>query len=115
MHELSICQALLDQVEQLVREHQATGVAEIYVDIGPLSGVEADLLDQAFSIARAGTVAEHAQLHLARLPVRIRCPACASEHTVEPNQLLCPACENWRTEVIGGDEMLLRRVELLRA
>ena len=48
MHELSVCQGLLDQVTGIARQHQATGVARIRLRIGPLSGVEPQLLQQAF-------------------------------------------------------------------
>ena len=62
MHELSVCQGLLDQVAGIARQNQATGVKLIRLRIGPLSGVEPQLLEQAFPLARAGTIAERAEL-----------------------------------------------------
>ncbi len=112
MHELSLCQSLLDQVTALACQHQAERVAEIWVQCGPLAGVEPDLLQHAYSIARAGTVAEHAELHLESVPVIIHCPACHNESTTAPNHLTCPHCGHWQTRVIQGDALLLLRVEL---
>lgn len=112
MHELSICQALIEQVVQLADEHQAVSVTDIYLTIGPLSGVEPHLLEQAFPFAAAGTVAENAQLTIDKSPVKVYCHSCGKETIVAANKLLCGECGTWQTELRGGDEMILQRVEL---
>ena len=60
MHELSLCEDLMDQVLTIAKEHHAEKVVRIIVQIGPLSGIEPLLLESAFSISRAGTLAEEA-------------------------------------------------------
>lgn len=112
MHELSICQALLDQVENIASTHQATEVVDITVEIGALSGVVPELLHRAFEVARIGTVAAGAHLILKATPVIVRCSACEQEHLVDTNSLRCPNCEHWQTSVISGDELILRDVDL---
>jgi len=112
MHELAICQALLGEVTSLARSRGAISVTDIHVGIGPLSGVEADLLQDAFPIAAAGTVANAASLHLHRTVVRVKCTECDEETEVKVNQLVCGKCGDWRTTLIGGDELLLERVEM---
>ena len=57
MHEMSVCLALLDQVRAIAADRQAPRATRIELDIGPLSGVEADLLRNAWPIASAGTIA----------------------------------------------------------
>ena len=47
MHELSICQALIGQVEKVARENHAQRVVSIVIAVGPLSGVEPGLLERA--------------------------------------------------------------------
>ena len=66
MHEMSICQALMDQVERIATEQGAKQVDSIVLSIGPLSGVEPDLLSRAFEIARLQTVAENALLEISK-------------------------------------------------
>jgi hydrogenase nickel incorporation protein HypA/HybF len=112
MHELSICQALLRSVEAVAREHRARAVLAIELDVGALAGVEPALLESAFSIARAGTLAQAARLSLRSLPVRVRCLACGQETETAPNRLLCEACGSWNAQVVQGQELLLRNVEL---
>ena len=114
MHELAVCQALIGQVRDIARQHQATAVTAVNVRIGPLSGVEADLLEQAFPLASAGTVAEASRLVIEKLPIRVRCEACGAETLVEPNRLVCGRCGDWHTRLVSGDEMLLASVELTK-
>ncbi len=112
MHELSICQALIDQVESVARDHGATGVERILLQVGPLAGVEPALLQHAFPLAAAGTLAEHAELAIEPAKVRVRCNDCGTESDATPNRLLCAACGSYRTRLISGDELLLASLEL---
>jgi len=112
MHELSVCLALMQQVERIAREHEARSVDRIVLQIGPLSGVEARLLERAWPLASTGTVAEHAQLVIDTAPVRVRCTQCDAVSDVSPNRLLCSSCGDFRTRLISGDEMLLANLEM---
>ncbi len=112
MHELAICQSLMDQVTGIALERDAQCVISVVVGIGPLSGVEAQLLKNAYSVASAGTVAENAALVIECLPLRVRCTQCGSESEALPNKLICKQCGDWRTTLISGDEMMLMSVEL---
>lgn len=112
MHELSLCQSLLDRAHTLAREHHAISIRCLTVQIGPLSGVEPHLLAQAFPIARAGTLANDAHLVIEKLPLRVQCASCGAETDAEPNQLLCGSCGDYRTRLVSGDELLLMSIEL---
>ena len=112
MHELAICHALMTQVQGIAEERNASSVVAIVVGIGPLSGVEAPLLKNAYPIASAGTVAENARLVIEDLPVQVHCDQCGNESAVAANKLVCPHCNNWQTKLVSGDELLLMSVEL---
>lgn len=113
MHELSVCQGMMRQVHELARRHRAEKVCKIVVRIGPLSGVEPELLRQAFPIASAGTLAEAAELVLEQDPLRVTCQVCGAETSARPNRLLCGECGSWQTRLISGDELLLASVEFI--
>ncbi len=112
MHELSVCLALLDQVRAIAHEHGAVAVTRIEVKVGPLSGVEADLLQHAYPLAVAGTIAENAELALETADIVVRCEQCGVESAAAANRLLCGSCGDYRTSVVSGDELILQRVEL---
>lgn len=112
MHELALCQSMMSQVETIAREHRAMRVTSITLGIGPLAGVETQLLKHAYPIASAGTVAEGAELLIEATPIRVHCNRCGEDSDALINRLVCGRCGDWRTELVSGDEMLLVSVEL---
>lgn len=115
MHELSICLSLLQQLETIAEQRNASAVERVFLKIGPLSGIEPHLLQRAYPLAVAGTVAENAELIIETADVVVTCTECGSESTVLPNRLLCANCGDFRTRVISGDDMILQRLELTTA
>jgi len=112
MHELSVCLALLDQVQSIARERGALRVERIVLRIGALSGVEAPLLENAYPLAAAGTIAEDAVLDIETAPVVVRCRDCGADTPALANRLVCGKCGGFRTDLVSGDEMLLAHLEL---
>jgi hydrogenase nickel incorporation protein HypA/HybF len=112
MHELSVCQDLMRQVEQVAAAHDARAVERIVLQIGELSGVEPPLLERAFTIAREGTLAAGAELEIRTGPVVVQCRECGGKSAVPANRLLCNYCGEWRVQVLEGEELLLLSVEL---
>jgi len=115
MHELSVCRSLLAEVERVARVNHAERVVTVSVRVGPLSGVDAGLLAQAFTIARGGGVAETAELVVEASPLRVRCRECAAESDATMIRFVCGVCGGWHTDLVSGDELTLMRVELLDA
>lgn len=112
MHELSVCMSLLDQIDVIARERRAGKVTRIELKIGPLSGIEIDLLRNAYPLAAAGTIAVDAELVIDSADVIVECSECGAKSGAKPNRLLCGSCGGYQTRVISGDEMILQRVEL---
>jgi hydrogenase nickel incorporation protein HypA/HybF len=114
MHELSICQALMEEVARVAREHRARRVLAVTVRIGPLAGVEPALLESAFPLASAGTLAADSTLRIERAEVRVQCLECDAQSQAAATSLLCASCGSWRVRVLSGEELLLASVELER-
>ncbi len=112
MHELSICGALMEQVTSLAAARGARCIRRITVEVGPLSGVDAGLLRSAFDVMRAGSCAATAVLTIDTPAVRIRCNTCDAISTTAPNRLVCGQCGGFRSRIVQGDELRLRRVEM---
>ena len=112
MHELSVCLSLLEEVKRVARENNAGSVTRIIVKIGPLSGVEPDLLRNAYPIAAAGTIAEDAELEIEATSIVVSCNQCGGESPATANRLLCAHCGDYRTKLLSGDEMVLQSLEL---
>ena len=112
MHELSVCLSLLDQLQTIAAERGASRIARIEITIGPLSGVEADLLLNAWPLASAGTIAADAEFVIEHSGIVVRCTRCEAETPAQANRLVCGDCGDFRTRVIRGEEMLLQSMDL---
>lgn len=112
MHELSVCLSLLEQVQTIAAERGASCITRIELKVGPLSGVESDLLRNAWPMASAGTIAVDAEFVIEEAEIVVRCSSCAADTAAKANRLVCGSCGDFHTTVVSGDEMILQRVEL---
>jgi hydrogenase nickel incorporation protein HypA/HybF len=115
VHELAVCQGLMQQVGLVAGRERASRVTSVTLQIGPLSGVEAQLLKEAFPIASAGSVAEGAELLIEHMPIVVECLQCGGRSEAKVNKLVCGQCGDWRTRLLSGEEMLLKSLELERS
>lgn len=112
MHELSVCLSLVQQVEKIAHERNACAIDRIMIKVGPLSGIEPELLRSAYPLAAVGTIASDAELIISDAEIVVRCNECGAESTVAVNRLLCSVCGDFRTRLVSGDEMVLQSLEL---
>ncbi len=112
MHELSVCLALMSQVERIAAEHRARRVEKIVLQIGPLSGIEPALLRNAFPLAAAGTPAQDADLVIEHSVIVVECTGCGARTEAKPNRLICGDCGDYKTRLVSGEEMTLVSLEL---
>ena len=112
MHELSVCLSLLQQLEKIASEHNATTIEKVVLRVGPLSGIEPALLRNAYPLAAAGTIATDAVLVIEDADIIVACSECGVESPAQANRLVCAECGGYRTQVISGDEMILQRLEM---
>ena len=110
MHEYSLAQALIERVEREARARGASAVHRVTVRIGPLSGVEPELLVTAYGHLRAGTLCAGAELDLDGEDAVWRCEACGV--VLAPGvALCCPGC-GLPARLAGGDALVLERIEM---
>lgn len=64
MHEASVIENLLQQMEALVQKHRARKVVALTLRLGPLAHISAEHLRHHFMRAAPGTVAEGARLNI---------------------------------------------------
>ena len=112
MHEFSVVQALISQVEDIALQYNASAVSKIYVIVGEVSGVEPHLLKMAFDTFKENTVASKAELVLEFQKPVIYCSDCNKEFSLERYSMVCPSCGSFKVRLLKGDELVLRTLEL---
>lgn len=108
MHELGLCQAIVDRVEERAGDRP---VARVRVRVGRLHHVHPEAFEQSFSMAAAGGVAAGAVAELVLLPVRAHCGTCGADTEADEHIVACAACGSVDVELTGGDELLLESIE----
>jgi hydrogenase nickel incorporation protein HypA/HybF len=112
MHEASLVKSLLKQVAQLIREHQAVEAKRIHVRYGPLSGIEPDLFESAFTRMRADYDSVNCLLVLEWCPLIAVCEACLQTFESAELRFDCPRCGSFQIEFTVGEAIILESVEL---
>jgi hydrogenase nickel insertion protein HypA len=111
MHEYSIVQALLNQCEDIAKEHNSTEVEKIVCKIGVMSGIELHLFEIAFHTFKEGTLCSNAELIINEQKLKLHCQNCKREFEVEEVIYSCDRC-GALCETIDGEDMYLMSLEL---
>lgn len=110
MHEYSLVQALLGQVDRQARAHGALAVHRVHVSVGELAGVEVPLLETAYATFRERTCCAGAELEVHPVAARWACPGCGRV-VLDGEPLRCVECGT-PSRLEAGDEIFLDRIEL---
>jgi len=114
VHELSIAESLVGQVEDAVRADGASRVSAVHLRLGALSAVDPDALRFGFDVATRGTLLDGAALVIEPVPAVIYCAACDAEvELLSIQRFACPRCGRPSAELRRGRELLIESVEVL--
>jgi len=113
MHEYFIVQNIIKTVEEILNNYPDKKVVKIVLVIGKFSGVEPDLLKTALEFFKKGTPLEDAEIFLELTDLKIKCKECKKEFFRDKWNVICPYCQSLNTEVIQGEEMILKTLELV--
>ncbi len=113
MHEVSLVQAMIGQLSDLAKNNDATKVTKITMEIGLLSGVVVDSFRFGFEVlSENDELVQGAELKILTPPVTYRCTRCGHTEVTNEKPDCCPHCKELFLIPEGGDELILRQVEM---
>ena len=112
MHELSVVQGMLDIVSQKAEEISAPRVVRINLVVGEISSIVDDCVQFYFDFLAKDTIAEEAELHFERIPLKFRCRKCDTTFFPQKSSWSCPNCGSERIEIVGGSEFYIDSIEV---
>ena len=127
MHELSLAQGLIEQLLTLADEHKAERILQITVTIGPFSGIVVDSFTFGFdALKQERALTRQAELKIEVPPPSYTCLDCDQTSTLETEKQdldfglpydglstrTCIACGSHRLIAKGGDELILKQIEM---
>lgn len=112
MHELSIVMSIIDLATKEAAKHHASGVEEIEMDIGCLSGIEMDSFEFAWKQAVKSTILENATKKVNRIAGKAKCFDCNTYFDMLQLYDSCPNCKSHLSEIISGKELKVKSLVL---
>lgn len=112
MHEYSVVQALMEQIESIAAQNDATLVSKVVVKIGVMSGIEPHLLEIAFNTFKERSVCDGAAFEMSIQPVIIACNQCHHKSELKEIAYHCDVCESTDVTVLDGEDMFLMSLEM---
>jgi len=107
MHELTLAVEIVGMVERETEQHPFTAIREIELEVGPLSGVDAEALEFALSMAVPGTLLEKTSIRMTQPPGMGRCFFCDCTFPMNDVWTPCPNCNRPAGQIISGDSLRL--------
>ncbi|MGB7344715.1 MAG: hydrogenase maturation nickel metallochaperone HypA [Pirellulaceae bacterium] len=107
---MSLVKSLLSQVDAILADNGADAADEIAVEIGPLSGVETELVQSAFEQLTNHPNRPSPRLIINQVPLVVTCRECHQESELGEFVFRCGLCNSGRVQVIRGDEFRLLTV-----
>jgi len=104
MHELSLAMDVIDLAAREAKKNRISIIQEIRIEVGDLSGVEADAFEMALKLSVKGSVLENAIIHIIRTPGKGKCTFCDLEFEMKHMFSTCPQCHSYASEINGGRE-----------
>lgn len=112
MHEFSLAQDVIRLAEYEAEKNNARIVSEITIEIGNMSGVDADAFESALGLLKEGSILEDAYLNIIRIWGRGVCNACNKEFEMNQRTDTCPVCGSFPSEIKGGNEFRVVSLEI---
>ena len=112
MHEMSICEGILQILEDEAKRHVFTRVSKVRLEIGALAAVETEALLFSFDVVTRGTVADGAELEVLDVEAKAWCFDCCETVLIASRLDDCPACKGSRLKATSGDELRIKDLEV---
>lgn len=113
MHEFFVVQNIIRTVEKIIENYPNKKITKAVFLIGKFSGIEVELLKNALDFFKKETPLEEAEIVFEIEDLKIKCLNCGAETIKDKWNLICSSCGSANTEVIAGEELILKTLELV--
>lgn len=113
MHEMSLCESVLQVIENEAQSQGFTRVKRVCLEIGTLSSVEIDAMKFCFDVVIKNSIAQDAELEIDTPPGTLWCMQCAEAFEANERFQACPKCGGHQCQVTGGEEMRIKELEVV--
>lgn len=111
MHELNVLLEVVDQVEALAHESKIEKVKAIVLEIGELSSVVPMFMTSYYPLmVENRAVLQDSELIIESVAGLAECKSCKEQYNVMEHDGYCPACGEFKKEVLQGQEFVIKEI-----
>lgn len=112
MHELSLCENILQTLESCARTQAFNRVKTVYLEVGALAAVDAESLRFSFDAVTRSTLADAARLEIIHVAAAGWCESCQTTSDIRQFFDACSACGHYPLRITAGDGLKIRQLEV---
>lgn len=113
MHEMSLCQGILDAVVPVAQREGASAITSITLDIGEMTMVVPESMEFAFEVLSEDLpLLEGCELVMNFIKPRSVCLKCGAQFEHDRFHLRCPSCGDAATTLVAGRELDVASMEI---
>lgn len=110
MHEISIVRQVTKTVLDYAAENQISEISEIVLQIGELSMIVPEYVDEVYPLVVKGTMLEHTKLKMEMIPGMAECNECDEIFNVVEQKGYCPNCGSFEKTVLSGRDFVIKEI-----
>jgi len=112
MHEMSLCENILEIIEEQAQQQNYQKVKTIYLEIGTLSSVEPDAMQFCFDAVMQSPLVLGAKLEITIIQGKAWCTDCAKNVEIDQRYDACPSCGGLQLQINAGETMRIKELEV---
>ncbi|WP_286237819.1 hydrogenase maturation nickel metallochaperone HypA [Neptuniibacter halophilus] len=109
---MSICEGIMQVLEEQSRVQHYQRIRTVWLEVGPLAMVETDALRFCFEAVTRNTLADQARLEIIERPGEAWCLQCAQTVPIHNRYDACTQCGSYQLQVTQGDELRIKELEV---
>lgn len=113
MHEVSLCNSLVELIREQQQQRGFERVLKVFVDVGVLGHVDPQALQFAFDVVAPGSALDGALLVISEIAGKAWCMDCSRTVSILKRGDACPGCGGFGMIVEQGDELRLKELEVI--
>lgn len=112
MHEIGVVRQVLRTVEEFAKENDVKKIDELVLDIGELSLIIPQYVEDIYPTVVKGTILDGAKLIMNIIPGLAECDDCDEIFNVVEHEGYCPNCGSFEKTVLSGKDFTIREVHI---
>ena len=112
MHEIGIVRSMCKTVLDYAKANNVQRISEIVCEVGELSLVIPQYVEELYPAVAAGTLLEDAKLILEAVPGMAECDDCDEIFNVIECNGHCPNCNSFNKTVLSGKDFTVREIHV---